>query len=163
MFADAVRAIDAQLGLDAEVSHALALQAMDQLGTLLASLLPGAEPVTRLIAPRALGLLAAAPAFAGRDGIPASWAVTSDSLAVLAAGAIGAEQAILLKPADGVKARWPSDDLPLPALTARELRALHDAGGARAVDPYLPTAIRDTGVTIVVRAPGGLGTRITPG
>jgi aspartokinase-like uncharacterized kinase len=133
-FADAVRALDAQVGLGDHVAHALALRAMDQLGVLLAPMLPGAEPIVRLVAPRALGLLAVEPAFAGRPGVPESWAVTSDSLAVLAAGAIGAEEAILLKPVDG-----------------------------GAVDPYLPEAVRRTGVTVVVRAPDGLGTRITPG
>ena len=117
-FADAVRAVDAQVGLGDDVAHALALRAMDQLGLLLARLLPAAEPLTALVAPRALGLLVAAPAFAGRPEVPESWAVTSDSLAVLAAGAIGAEEAILLKPVAGVLARWPSEDPPLPELTA---------------------------------------------
>ena len=90
--------------------------------------------------------------------MPASWAVTSDSLAVLAAGAIGSQEAVLLKPVAGVFARWPSEgDAPLPALTADELEALE----LRAVDPYLPEAVRRTGVTVVVRSPDGLGTRIT--
>ena len=133
-FADAVRALDAQVGLGDHVAHALALRAMDQLGVLLGPMLPGAELVTELIAPRALGLLAVAPAFTSRPGIPESWEVTSDSLAVLAAGAIEAEEAILLKPVDGA-----------------------------AVDPYLPQAVCRTGVTAVVRAPGSRsGTRITP-
>ena len=162
-FADAVRAVDRQIGLDDGVAHALALRAMDQLGVLLRPLLPQTELVSRLVAPRSLGLLAAAPAFAGRPGVPESWAVTSDSLAVLAAGAIGAEEAILLKPVAGVSARSPSSDPPLPTLTADELQRLQDAGGGRTVDPYLPEAVRRTGVTVVVRAPGGSGTRITPG
>ncbi len=50
--------------------------------------------------------------------------MTSDSLAVLAAGAIGAEEVVLLKPVDGVLARWPSDDPPVPVLTAAELEEL---------------------------------------
>jgi aspartokinase-like uncharacterized kinase len=132
-FADAVRALDAQVGLGDELAHALALRAMDQLGLLLATMLSGAEVLDRLVAPRALGLLLAVPAFEGQPEIPASWDVTSDSLAVLAAGAIGAQEAILLKPVDGA-----------------------------AVDAYLPEAVRRTGVTVTVRAPGGLGTRITP-
>ena len=113
---------------------------MDQLGVLLAELLPDAEPLSALVAPRALGLLEAAPAFAGRPEVPASWAVTSDSLAVLAAGAIGAEEAILLKPVDGrVRAAGPRRrDAPLPALTADELER---ARAGRAVDPYLPEAV----------------------
>jgi aspartokinase-like uncharacterized kinase len=152
-FADAVRALDAQVGLADDVAHALALRAMDQLGLLLAPLLAEAELLAELVAPRSIGLLAAAPAFGGRPEIPESWAVTSDSLAVLAAGAIGAEEAVLLKPLAGGLA-------PKAELTADELQALQDAGGGRAVDRYLPEAVRRTGVRVVVRAPGGVGTRV---
>jgi 5-(aminomethyl)-3-furanmethanol phosphate kinase len=165
-FADAVRAVDEQVGLDDATAHALALRAMDQLGVLLRPMLPAAELLDDLVTPRALGLLHVAPAFTGRPGVPESWTVTSDSLAVLAAAAIGADEAVLLKSVDGVLARWPSDDpaLPaLPALTAGELHALQARGDASAVDIYLPEAVRRTGVTAVVRAPGGTGTRITPG
>ena len=162
-FADAVRAVDAQVGLGDGVAHELALRAMDQLGAMLAPMLSAAEPLTDLVAPRALGVLAAAPAFTGRSGIPESWAVTSDSLAVLAAGAIGAEEAVLLKPVAGVLARWPSDEPPLAQLTADELQALQEAGGGREVDPYLSDAVRRTGVSVIVRRPGAgcrSGTRI---
>lgn len=165
-FADAVRAVDVQVGLADDVAHALALRAMDQLGFLLAPLLPAAELLTRLAAPRALGLLVAAPAFEGRPEIPKTWAVTSDSLAVLAAAAIGADEAILLKPVAGVLARWPSEDPPLAGLTAGELEALQEAGGGRALDLYLPEAVRRTGVVAVVRSPGAIrptGTRVVPG
>lgn len=163
-FADAVRAVDAQVGLTDAAAHALALRAMDQLGVLLAALLPASEPLTELVAPRSIGLLAAAPAFGGRPGIPESWTVTSDSLAVLAAAAIGAEEAVLLKPVAGVLARWPSDDPPLAAVTADELRALQEAGGGLAVDAYLADAVCRTGVSVLVRAPGTgcrSGTRIS--
>jgi aspartokinase-like uncharacterized kinase len=165
-FADAVRAVDAQVGLDDGIAHALALRAMDQLGLLLAPSLPEADRLTRLVAPRTLGILEAAPAFTGRADIPEAWAVTSDSLAVLAAGAIGGDQAVLLKPVPGVMARWPSDEPPLERLTAAELQALQDAGGARALDAYLSEAVRRTGVAVLVRQPGaapGAGTRIVPG
>jgi 5-(aminomethyl)-3-furanmethanol phosphate kinase len=148
-FADAVRAIDAQLGLGDAVAHRLALHAMDQMGVLLASLLPNPE----------VSLLRVVQAFAGYPEIPESWMVTSDSLAVLTAGAIGAEEAILLKPAAGLLT-------PLAQLTADELETLQKAGGAGAVDAYLPEAIRRTGVTVVVRSPGSgsaSGTRIAKG
>jgi len=159
-FADAVRAVDEQVGLDDATAHALALRAMDQLGVLLRRLLP-VELLAELVAPRGLALLQAAPAFAGRPDVPESWTVTSDSLAVLAAAAIGADEAVLLKSVDGVLGRWPSGEPALPALTADELRALQARGGGRAVDVYLPDAVRRTGVAVVVRAPGGSGTRIT--
>jgi aspartokinase-like uncharacterized kinase len=167
-FADAVRAVDERVGLADDVAHTLALRAMDQLGVLLEPLLPGAELLSSLIAPRVLALLRAAPAFADRPEVPESWAVTSDSLAVLAADAIGAEEVVLLKPVAGVLARWPSNEPPLPVLTAAELEALPARGGGRAVDAYLSEAVRRTGVAVVVRRPGpappgGTGTRITLG
>jgi aspartokinase-like uncharacterized kinase len=162
-FAEVVRALDGRLSLPDHVAHALALRAMDQLGVLVASLLPDAELLRSLVVPRTLGIVRAAPAFGGRPEIPESWAVTSDSLAVLAAGAIGAREAILLKPVDGVLARWPSADPPLQTLTVDELQALQAGGGGRVLDAYLPEAVRRTGVGVVVRSPEGTGTRITPG
>jgi aspartokinase-like uncharacterized kinase len=156
-FADAVRAVDAQVGLADAIAHTLALRAMDQLGVLLSGLLPAAQRLERLVAPRGVAVVQAAAAFGGRSDVPESWAVTSDSLAVLAAAAIGAQEAVLLKPVAGVLARWPSEDLdgsePIPALTAAELESLQVAGGGRAVDAYLPEAVRRTGVTVVVRPP----------
>jgi aspartokinase-like uncharacterized kinase len=162
-FADAVRALDAQVGLDDDIAHALALRAMDQLGVLLRRLLPDAEPLSGLVTPRALGLVVAAAAFPERREVPESWAVTSDSLAVLAAAAIEAEEAVLLKAVPGVFAQWPSHGPPLAALTASELAALQACGGGRAVDGYVSEAVRGTGVEVVVRAPGGIGTRISRG
>ena len=162
-FADAVRALDVQVGLADDVAHRLALGAMDQLGLLLRPLLPGAELLVRLVAPSSLGVILAAAAFRDRPEVPESWEVTSDSLAVIAAAAIGAEEAILLKPVAGVIAEWPSDGPSLPALTAGELQSLQARGGGQVVDAYLPAAVRRTGVAVVVRAPDGIGTRISPG
>jgi hypothetical protein len=87
--------------------------------------LPEHELLRELVPPRSLGLLVAAPAFGGRPDVPESWDVTSDSLAVFAADAIRAEQAILLKPVEG-------------------------AG----VDAYMAEAVRRTGVSVTVRSPG---------
>ena len=165
-FADAVRRADTNGELGDALAHRLALAAMDQIGIILARLLPAAAPTAALSAPGGLGLLLAAPAFTGRPGVPESWDVTSDSLAVLAAGAIAAPEAILLKAVPGVLPRWPSSAPPFPKLSAPRLRELQQAGGARAVDAYLPTAIERTGVSVRVRAPGrdaGPGTLITPG
>jgi 5-(aminomethyl)-3-furanmethanol phosphate kinase len=162
-FADAVRALDGQVGLADDVAHALALGAMDQLGVLLRPLLPAAELLGRLVVPSSLGVVLAAAAFRDRPEVPQSWEVTSDSLAVLAAAAIGAEEAILLKPVTGLLAQWPSNGPPLPTLTAGDLQALQARGGGKVVDAYLPAVVRRTGVAVVVRAPEGTGTRIIPG
>jgi len=141
-FADAVRALDAQMGLGDAAAHRLGLHAMDQLGVLLAPLLRGPD----------ITVLSVVQAFAGRPDVPESWDVTSDSLAVFAARAIGAEVAVLVKPVEP----------PAGTLTAGELKALQEAGEGRIVDRYMPEAVRRTGVTVVVRAVGGVGTRIIP-
>jgi aspartokinase-like uncharacterized kinase len=121
-FADAVRAVDARVGLPDAVAHRLALVAMDQFGAVLAQL--GVAPI------------GAVATFADRPDIPESWDVTSDSLAVLHAAAIGAREAILLKAVDAD-----------PGATAAELAA------AGVVDAYLPEAVRRTGVRATVRRP----------
>ncbi|MBV8953542.1 MAG: hypothetical protein JO179_05365, partial [Solirubrobacterales bacterium] len=136
-FADTVRAVDAAVGLADDVAHELALAAMDQLGVLVHRLLPAAEPLDALLAPRGLALLLSLPAFRNRPEVPESWAVTSDSLAVLAAAAIGAREAVLLKPVPGVFTHWPSNGPPLSGLTSGELARLQACGGGRAVDAYL--------------------------
>jgi aspartokinase-like uncharacterized kinase len=165
-FADAVRVADAGGQLGDGLAHRLALAAMDQLGTVLAELLSAAEPIATLRAPRRLGLLHAASAFTGRPDVPESWMVTSDSLAVLAAGAIGAPDAVLLKAVPGILPRWPSSASPLAEIGTARLRMLHEAGEGGAVDSYLPTAVERTGVSVLVRAPGPgatPGTRIISG
>jgi len=161
-FADAVRELDRRIGLSDAVAHELALRAMDQLGVMLCELLGVGARVTRLGGcplPVGAAVLEAAPAFRGRPDVPESWAVTSDSLAVLAAVAIGAPEAILLKSVPGILPRWPGDDPPLTALTAAELAA-RQGGGTGAVDAYLPDAVRRTGVVVTVRSPESRGTRI---
>jgi 5-(aminomethyl)-3-furanmethanol phosphate kinase len=152
-FADAVRAVDAQVSLGDDLAHALALQAMDQLGAMLEPLLGACAVAEELAPPPGLALLRAAPAFGARREIPRSWAVTSDSLAVFAAAAAGASEAILLKPVSPE----------IPVLTAAELEALQAQGGAQFVDAYLPRVVRDTEVAVTVRRPvAARGTRITP-
>jgi aspartokinase-like uncharacterized kinase len=161
-FADAVRDVDARHRLGEELAHVLALGAMDQLGMLLGTMLPAAEPLERLRAPRALGLLSAVAAFAERPDVPRCWRVTSDSLAVLAAEAIAAAEVVLLKPVAALFARWPQAQEPLAALTAAELGALQAAGGGRVVDAHLAEVVARSGIPVVVRAPESAGTRITP-
>ena len=132
-FAGAVRALDAQIGLRDDVAHSLALRAMDQLGVLLAPMLPDAETIVRLVAPRALGLLAVATAFGGRPGVPESWDVTSARLRCSR-----------------------------PAQSGPRRRSCSSRSTARAVDAYLPEAVRRTGVAVTVRAPAGPSGRGSP-
>ena len=71
------------------------------------------------------------------DALPASWEVTSDSIAAWVAGQVGADRLVLVKEVDGLFAEWPARGQPLARLTVAELAALRPAG----VDAYLPTAL----------------------
>jgi aspartokinase-like uncharacterized kinase len=192
-FADAVREHDSRFALRAPTAHRMAILAMDQFGWLLSDLIPGAVPCTDLAAARAAAVRRSTPvllpaALLAQDPpraedplraehrLPASWAVTSDSIAAWVAGAARAGRLVLVKPVAGLYRDWPTDGEPLARLSVAELAELRAAGLAAGVDPHLPEALRAAGVeTWVVdgRKPTRLvalleegsteGTLVTPG
>ena len=137
-FADAVRDADRRFGLSAEAAHRMAILGMEQFGWLLSELIPGAErcaDLARVGAGRTTVLL---PAALPLDALPASWQVTSDSIAAWVAGQVGAGRLVLVKEVDGLFAEWPPRGEPLARLTVAELAALRPGG----VDEYLPDRAR---------------------
>jgi aspartokinase-like uncharacterized kinase len=179
-FADAVRDYDRRFGLSPACAHKMALLAMDQFGMVLGELIPGAWPCAdpRQVTARSSAGRAAvlAPVAQALDGaaLPASWEVTSDSIALWAAAAAGGRRAVLVKAVDGLYREWPERGKAPAVLTAAELGRLQREGGCAGVDRYFPAALRTTGVqTWVVGAacPGRLvellesgttvGTRLT--
>jgi 5-(aminomethyl)-3-furanmethanol phosphate kinase len=156
-FADGVRAYDDRFGLRPETAHRMAILAMDQFGWALADLIPGAARCVALgpARPGVVSVLLPAALLAERDPLPASWAVTSDSIAAWVAGAFGASRLVLLKPVAGLYRSWPPTAEPIARLTIDELAALRPAG----VDVHLPAALRAAGVETWViggREPGRL-------
>jgi aspartokinase-like uncharacterized kinase len=149
----------------------MAILGMEQFGWLLSELIPGAErcaDLARASAGRATVLL---PAALPVDPLPASWEVTSDSIAAWFAERAGAGRLVLMKEVDGLYADWPPSGEPLARLTVAQLAALRPGG----VDEYLPTVLeRASFVTWVIsgRDPERLvellergttvGTRIAP-
>jgi aspartokinase-like uncharacterized kinase len=102
-FADAVRAMQRRWGFADAVAHRLALLAMEQYGLMLAGLQPGLRPAgTRAAISRALAA-GEVPVWMptrmalGRQDIPESWDVTSDSLAAWLAAALAADALVLVK------------------------------------------------------------------
>jgi aspartokinase-like uncharacterized kinase len=69
--------------------------------------------------------------------LPASWQVTSDSIAAWVAVRAGAGRLVLVKEVDGLFADWPPHGEPIARLTVAELASLRPGG----VDEYLPTAL----------------------
>jgi aspartokinase-like uncharacterized kinase len=136
-FADAVRDADRRFGLSAETSHRMAILGMEQFGWLLSELIPGAErraDLARVGAGRTTVLL---PAALPLDTLPASWQVTSDSIAAWVAVQLGAERLVLIKQVDGLFADWPATGEPLARLSVAELAQLRPGG----VDEYLPVVL----------------------
>ena len=171
-FADAVRKQDALFALRDATAHRMAILAMEQFGWLLSDLIPGAVPCTDLAAACAAAaarggtpvLLPAASL--AEDPLPASWAVTSDSIAAWVAGAVHAPRLVLVKPVGGLYRDWPADGEPLARLSVSELAELRAAGLAAGVDPHLPEALRAAGVEAWVidgREPARLVTLLEQG
>jgi aspartokinase-like uncharacterized kinase len=96
-FADAVRDADRRFGLEAGTAHRMAILGMEQFGWLLSDLIPGAARCTdleRIATDRTSVLL---PAGLPLDELPASWDVTSDSIAAWVARRVGAGRLVLVK------------------------------------------------------------------
>ena len=140
-FADAARDADRRFELRATTSHRMAILGMEQFAWLLSDLIPGAErraDLARVGAGRTSVLL---PAGLPIDELPASWQVTSDSIAAWVAGKVGAERLVLVKEVEGLFAQWPPQGEPLARLTVAELAALRPGG----VDEHLPTVLEQAG------------------
>jgi aspartokinase-like uncharacterized kinase len=136
-FADAVREADRRFGLRAATAHRMAILGMEQFGWVLSDLIPGAVRCAGLPREGAGRTTVLMPAGLRLDGLPASWEVTSDSIAAWVAGQIGARRLVLAKAVDGLYADWPPLGEPLARLTVAELAALRTGG----VDAYLSTVL----------------------
>ena len=130
-FADAVRDADRRFGLRAATSHRMAILGMEQFGWLLSDLIPGAVRCADLAAGRAGRTTVLLPAALPLDALPASWQVTSDSIAAWVADQVGAGRLVLVKDVDGLFADWPPRGEPIARLTRRRARGAAGRGRGR--------------------------------
>jgi aspartokinase-like uncharacterized kinase len=168
-FADAVREADRRFELHATTSHRMAILGMEQFGWLLSDLIPGAVRCAELSRVSAGQTTVLLPAALPLDALPASWNVTSDSIAAWVADRLAAGRLVLVKAVDGLYADWPPRGELLTRLTVAELASLR-AGG---VDAYLPTLLERARFETWVIGPARVvelldrgttaGTRIAPG
>jgi 5-(aminomethyl)-3-furanmethanol phosphate kinase len=150
-FADVVRDHHARFALRPETAHRMAILAMEQFGGLLGDLIPDAVPCADLACARNAAARRRTPvllpaALLAADPVPASWEVTSDSIAAWVAGVAQASRLVLVKPVGGLHRDWPPDGDPPARLSVGELAELRAAGRAAGVDAYLPEALRAAGV-----------------
>jgi 5-(aminomethyl)-3-furanmethanol phosphate kinase len=145
-FADAVRDADRRFGLRADTAHRMAILGMEQFGWLLSELIPGAERCTDLSRGGAGATRVLLPAGLPLDELPASWQVTSDSIAAWVAGRVGAGRLVLVKAVDGL---YPEGvDEYLPTLLERATFETWVIGGR---DPARIAELLDRGTTAGTR------------
>ena len=156
-FADAVRAAQGPLGFDDATAHRMALLAMAQFGLAIAAAHPRFSVAADESGIRAalrqdkIPVWSPAPMALEAPEIPASWDVTSDSLAAWLAGRLGAAGLLLVKQVDVA-----------PGSTAQSLA---DLG---IVDPCFPAFLRASGARASVAGPADLlagelrGTPVAP-
>ena len=103
IFADQVRRIQKVLNFDDSVAHEMALHAMEQYGHLLCSMQPGFRPAETLnqiqyiISDDAVPVWFPCNMLSGNSVVPASWDVTSDSLALWLTEQLGYKRLLFLK------------------------------------------------------------------
>lgn len=137
-FADAVRHSQKRLGFDDACAHKMALLAMEQYAHSLAALTPelhladNIKSIHRTLANNKIVLWLPYKMLMSNDDIPASWDVTSDSLAAWLAIQMQIRSLLLVK------------SIPLPA-NYLNLGDLADRG---LVDPFLLSLIEDAALEI---------------
>jgi aspartokinase-like uncharacterized kinase len=142
-FADSVRAAQESMGLQDAVAHHMALLAMEQFGRALASLKRGyriAASVTaihRALRDGRVAVWAPAAMVLPCNDIPASWDISSDSLAAWLAGRLGVKRLLLVK--HGAAHEWP---VSAADLAARDI-----------VDVAFPRFLADSGAQAFIAPP----------
>ena len=144
-FADVVREAQSVMGFGDETAHELALLAMAQYGRALAVLSPGfvvagsSEAIRQALHAGVVPIWSPEEMVLAAD-MPASWDVTSDSLAVWLAGCVGAARLLLVKHGAFSDAPVSAVDLAARGVVDRAFPRYLASGGApafvvRADDP----------------------------
>lgn len=145
-FADAVRLAQGRLGFDDAAAHKMALLAMAQFGLALASrcancrMASTASAIKAALAEWRLPVWMPLTMAGAASDIPASWDITSDSLAAWLAGRIGARRLMLVKQVDA-----PHGDIPASDLATQNI-----------VDPAFPGFLARSGAQAWIAGPGAL-------
>jgi aspartokinase-like uncharacterized kinase len=172
VFADAVRSAQGRLGFDDALAHRLALDAMGQM----AAAFQACDPrLARLSDPSGIGACHATgrvPVWdpvllkTGHPEIPEDWSVTSDSLGLWLACAIGARRVAILKSVDPAPGADPAAlsrqgivDGAFPAFAARFSGGIDILGPGRWGE-MLPV-LRGEGAGSDGTGPGSVGSRST--
>ena len=131
-FADTVRGIDREFGLEGKIAHKLAILAMQQTGVLIGEFFEGE--------------IFGCAALLEDENLKANWDVTSDSIAAYVAKERGAKRLILMKDVDGVFTADPKkgEAKLIPEVTTEELSAMENS----CLDREFPGFVKDSGLEV---------------
>lgn len=150
-FADVVRDFDRRITLSNDISHRMAVLAMDQFGLVLSDFVPDSRVIHRLEDvedfSEDLNTLIFLPSqlMFQENPLENSWDVTSDSIAAYVAGRVKSGKLVLVTDVDGVFTSDPktfSDAVLIGHLSAEELLGLKQR---TSVDRFLPKLLLDAG------------------
>ena len=142
-FADAVRAAQPRMGFDDAAAHHMAMLGMEQFGHALAShdrrlaIADSMAALRRALRDGQVPVWLPARMAMKASDIPASWQVTSDSLAAWLAGKLRAPRLLLLKRVD-----LPREPVAVGQLVEKEI-----------VDPAFPRFLRASGAAAFILGP----------
>jgi aspartokinase-like uncharacterized kinase len=143
-FADVVRVFDERFTLSRDVSHRMAILAMDQFGLLLSSITPNSHVFHSLENAKKLSEEGAVPIFLPSrlmfkdDPLENSWDVTSDSIAAYVANQVHSEKLVLITDVDGVFTSDPKKKSSAKLIERLSAEQLIKFNQRTSVDRYLP-------------------------
>ena len=155
-FADLVREFDNCFALSCNVSHRMALLAMDQLGFLLSNITPNSHVFHLLENAEQLSVAGMVPIFLPsrlmfeEDPLENSWDVTSDSIAAYVANRVHAGKLVLVTDVDGVYTSNPRVDSDATLISKLSAEQLQTMNRRTSVDRYLPGLLLDAQINCYV-------------
>jgi dihydroneopterin aldolase len=166
-FAELVRMEQKRMGFSDEAAHAMAILAMDAFGCVIldgeARMAPARslEEVARVLGEEKIPVWLPSAMMIGASDIPASWDVTSDSLAAWLAGRIGAETLLLVKQTQAFSAEDSVADLMARGIVDPAFGEILPGG----IGLYLagPADAADTGRALAAGMPPGTRIRSAAG
>jgi 5-(aminomethyl)-3-furanmethanol phosphate kinase len=147
-FADAIREIDVKFNLPPQVSHKMAILAMDQYGLLLSSVFPESHTCNSLAEARriadegALPILLPSKLLFRKDPFAPSWDVTSDSVAAYVGVRLKVSKVVFVTNVDGIFTENPNNHAQARLLTSVSADELLAFGQRTSVDKFLPTLLK---------------------
>ncbi|MHA1208030.1 MAG: amino acid kinase family protein [Candidatus Freyarchaeota archaeon] len=154
-FADEVRKIHDKFNISEDVSHWMAVFAMDQMGFFFSDLSPKNIVVDNLedaaqMGPGLVPILIPAKMMLDNDPLPHSWDVTSDSIAAYIAHITGTKKILILTDVDGVYTSDPKSSRDAELILEISADELAKKNTNTCVDKTFPILVSQYGLECVV-------------